>query len=535
MHSYLTIARLSITDYFLLVLLFLILISELVGIESHADCLQNVIMMSGIYFLARFLDQLFPKKFEQLCLFSVLLLTVFQISLGLYQILSTPNHNVVKALHGSFANSGPYAGFISMCSCILLAFYFFADLRPRLRAVALYVALASCLLIPASLSRASLLSLATSLMIMVNKTKRGHLLLRKYWKLMIITGLVASVSLYMLKKPSADGRFLLDKICVRMIDKNGLLGSGLGSFQKQYGIEQANYFQETMISNGDDLDWNCVIERERMSADCVQFAFNDYLQLGVEAGLLAMIFFILSVVSSLYIAYSNNNYWFYGLIVFSLLACFSYPSHLMLFQVVVPIIVAMCNSSGYKGNNSSLIGLSIICTIVGLFFIMHITNTDHKNSMKEKWNTIRSLYEHEYYDIVVERCEGLYFTSDVDYHFLFAYGQSLNKIGQYEKSDSILIIGSKISCDPMFWNVMGNNSASLGKYREAEERYKHAFYMLPNRLYPLSLLAKLYYTEGDSGRFIKMYDKIETFVPKVENANTAKIRNEIRQLRDNKE
>ena len=83
----------------------------------------------------------------------------------------------------------------------------------------------------------------------------------------------------------------------------------------------------------------------------------------------------------------------------------------------------------------------------------------------------------------------------------------------------------------MFWNVMGNNSLALGNYREAEERYKHAFYMVPNRLYPLYLLAKLYNTEGDSARFLKMADLVEEFVPKIESPKTERLRSEIREIK----
>ena len=82
----------------------------------------------------------------------------------------------------------------------------------------------------------------------------------------------------------------------------------------------------------------------------------------------------------------------------------------------------------------------------------------------------------------------------------------------------------------MFWNVMGNNSLALGHYREAEERYKHAFYMVPNRLYPLTLIVKLYYVEGDTVNFIDMYENALSFVPKVESPNTERLRKEITDL-----
>ena len=38
-------------------------------------------------------------------------------------------------------------------------------------------------------------------------------------------------------------------------------------------------------------------------------------------------------------------------------------------------------------------------------------------------------------------------------------------------------------------------------------------------------------TEGDTARFLKMADKVETFIPKVESVNTERLRSEIREIR----
>ena len=147
------------------------------------------------------------------------------------------------------------------------------------------------------------------------------------------------------------------------------------------------------------------------------------------------------------------------------------------------------------------------------------------------WKTVESWHSMGLYGYVVESCDTLLPYMNRNSVFLFAYGQSLNKTGNYEKSDSILKIGTEISSDPMFWNVMGNNGLALGRYREAEERYEHAFFMVPNRLYPLSLLAKLYHAEGDSVRFVEMAGIVESFVPKVESVSTESMRSEIRELK----
>ena len=149
----------------------------------------------------------------------------------------------------------------------------------------------------------------------------------------------------------------------------------------------------------------------------------------------------------------------------------------------------------------------------------------------ESFKSMRYRYNAEQYEYVAEDGEKLVEEMKFNPHFLFEYGRSLNQIGMYEKSDSILTLGTKISSDPMFWNVMGNNSLARGNYREAEARYKHAFYIVPNRIYPLYLLAKLYDEEGDTMKFHAMADRVISFTPKVESINTERLRREILDLK----
>ena len=79
----------------------------------------------------------------------------------------------------------------------------------------------------------------------------------------------------------------------------------------------------------------------------------------------------------------------------------------------------------------------------------------------------------------------------------------------------------------MFWNIMGNNAIAHGNYERAKECYTKAFCMIPNRLYPLSLLAKLYHENGDTTLFLHLSNAINSFVPKVESELTKELREEI--------
>ena len=150
----------------------------------------------------------------------------------------------------------------------------------------------------------------------------------------------------------------------------------------------------------------------------------------------------------------------------------------------------------------------------------------------EAWKKTEYWYNMEYYDYVIEDADTLYDYMRHDYRFLFAYGQSLSKEAEYLKSNEVLSEGTEISSDPMFWIVMGNNNLSLERYEEAEQCYKHAFYMVPNRLYPLCRLAELYIKMGDYDRFYDMKQKIDRFKSKVESPTTDMLRKRMIELSD---
>lgn len=345
-----------------------------------------------------------------------------------------------------------------------------------------------------------------------------------------------SIGAYFVKKNSADGRLFMDKICIKAMCSNSLKGAGVEYFGGTYGLAQHDYFKLQVDKKGrGDFEWTSIKEHDRLTAGCPDNAFNEYLFIGVVAGPFAMLAFICVLAISIAISFKRGTIWCYGLTSFAVFALFSYPLHVWQFQMMLPVLLAASISDGIKMSNNCKIpeniALSTVLVLLAFVAIMKKTEIRQLKQIEAAWKKTERWHQMEYYDYAVAGCDTLWQYKKYDKEFLFAYGQSLNKIGEYEKSDSILKMGTEISSDPMFWNVMGNNSLAMGRYREAEERYKHAFYMVPNRLYPLNLLAKLYYTGGDTARFLDMADKVETFIPKVESASTAQLRNEIRQLK----
>lgn len=482
--------------------------------------------------------------------------------IGLLQLfgICQPNH-ALYAVTGSFRNPGPYGGFLAVCISLLTAFCFEKDESNNddnfsriLHGVVGVVSVVSCCSIPLSQSRSAFLALGVSLLLLCFRSKKIRALFNRYLKKYTLGIVLLSASIfvitYAIKKPSADGRFFVDKLCVKAIGKNGINGSGIKSFGGIYSETQADYFKSQIEKKGKDLlDWTVLNEHERMTADCPEYAFNEFLQLGIEKGLIAMSLSIFLLLLGITTSFKRGTIWCYGLVSLSLFACFSYPFHLIRFQVYLLLLLIAClldkmperpNVNGYHSYLTTQLGVKRLFSILLVLYYFSLlvsvtikTNNTRKEHAKSEWQQIESCYNKEQYDYVAEDCEDIFPLIKDEWKYLFMYGNSLNKVGAYEKSDSILKMCANIRCEPLIWNIMGDNSLAIGDYRIAEERYMHAFYMVPNRMRPLYSLAKLYYLEGDTARFLEMANKVESFKPKIESIDTNSFRLEIRNLKNN--
>jgi tetratricopeptide (TPR) repeat protein len=119
--------------------------------------------------------------------------------------------------------------------------------------------------------------------------------------------------------------------------------------------------------------------------------------------------------------------------------------------------------------------------------------------------------------------------------FLFEYAQSLSKSEQYNKSNEILRRAMQISCDPMLYNLMGRNCQALKEYAQAEQCFKKAINLVPNRLYPHYLLAKLYHETGQKDKAATETNIVLTKPPKVESMAVQEMKEELILLRDKKQ
>ena len=96
----------------------------------------------------------------------------------------------------------------------------------------------------------------------------------------------------------------------------------------------------------------------------------------------------------------------------------------------------------------------------------------------------------------------------------------LNGMKRYNDSNAALRDGMKVSADPMFYVVMGNNYKELGAYKEAEECYTKAFYINPNKMYPLYQLLQMYIGLNNEVDAKVMAQRLVDFNPKIRSSAT---------------
>ena len=149
-----------------------------------------------------------------------------------------------------------------------------------------------------------------------------------------------------------------------------------------------------------------------------------------------------------------------------------------------------------------------------------------------EWRDVRLWLQAERYDYLVEDGGRLWETLRSDFRFLFDYAYALHRSGAYERSNEVLRCGMRLSSDPMFYDIAGKNYEALGDAAAAERCYLQAHRMIPSRLYPLYLLARLYASTGRAGEARALARQALGRRPRIESVQTREMGDELRRMLD---
>ena len=456
------------------------------------------------------------------------------------------SHHGLYRITGDFFNPGPFSGFVALTVplAVYYALSFWEKAEARVQQIqasfsrkALLVSVrqtvwheknvyilivgisilnivAALLVIPAAMSRSAWFAITAGvLVVLVSRyglSYRATAFFRRNKKRSVLISVAAIIiaasaftGVYNLKRGSADGRLFLWKVASGAIAEKPVFGYGLGNFAGTYGQAQYGYF----ILGVD--------EKEAMTADSPAYAFNEFIQIGVEQGIVGLLLFLgIIIIAVASCIKSQGKAGVLGAIVAVLVFGFtSYPLSVLPICIAFVTLLALSN-----GENNSFVlpkvvfvAISIILTGSCIYFTARI------KPLRQAYRSLRVLTmtaQYNQYDYSKDFQELISYLNK-NYKFMFSYGKALAAQNKFDESSGVLIKGASRSSDPMFYNLIGNNYLALGETEKAEEYYWKAYYTLPNRLYPLYLLAKLYHETGQDEKAKEIAMRLLEKEPKV--------------------
>lgn len=459
--------------------------------------------------------------------------------LQLYGMKGSYNGNF--KMTGSFFNPGPFGGYLAMVipMALHLLLKFRSGIREKGISKVLFVAAGLSLVIcgvvlPASMSRSAWLALfCGSVYVMVSHVRMKAILgvfngMRfkvGVSVLVVCAFLFAVTGAYYLKKGSAESRLLTNTISMSyLFSQDGWKGAGLGHFAGAYAKAQAAY-----------LDGVPDNDPAMAFLDAPEYGFNEYLQMGIEIGIPGLLLYLFVLVFAIRAGITNKQYGAVGALVsFSVFALFSYPFSILPFPVILVFLVALCVVREAPGSIRTKTVSPYVQKILSVAILLVSSVLLYRGYMfmksVEVWSGIGNIpYEKRVY-VYQENYDRL----KDQYHFLLAYGRHLNENGYYSKSNKILDQAKRYRCNPVLYTLSGDNYQKLKYYAEADSCYEEAYRIVPNRIYPLYLLAHSYKEQGDTSKMKEMAYRVVFKKPKFPSAWARNMKKEMLEfLKDN--
>lgn len=413
---------------------------------------------------------------------------------GLLQLYGVQESNhYLFSITGPFQNPGPYSGYIAIFPPICLSQLLSTNGKKRY--IWLFAFSVIVIILPAGMSRsawlASLISCVWILAINKNWFYKAKYYIQSHpQRVRVLSCFVSclllafSLFIFHMKADSANGRLFIWKNVCKSIQPQPLWGYGPGSFSYIYGQSQIAHFESGDYS-----------PTEEYVAGTPEYAFNECLQACTEGGLFFLLLLSVLLITALHQGIKNKKFEACaGIISLFIFSLFSYPLQLLPFGVMGVLLLAICVTANKASSypKAPKIYNPILATSVFLASIGFIFSLWHVKEISEKWNYHNTLRINRNFEAASAGYEMLYNEMKYNISFLLNYAQILSEQKRYSEACKVLEQAKRISCDVTIWNVQGRNYQLGGQYKAAEACFKESLKLLPNRIYPYYLLAKLY-------------------------------------------
>lgn len=421
---------------------------------------------------------------------------------------------------GHLGNPGPLGGYLGIClvmsSCLL--WKVFKDGKRGFVVLGISIVIILTVGIILADSRAAVVGVLGGILFLF-PLRRFRFLLK--WKkatacLGILIVIVAVSLFYQYRPQSADARLLVGKVAIGMVTDSPLLGHGVGAFKWKYMLYQAHYFERHDNEN------------EKMVADNVGHAYNEFLHLTVEIGIVGLLI-ALFILGSVYIKGIMNTGFDTqvakaGLLVWLVFSMFSYPVDVFPLLFLLPLLL------GCLQQNTNMLVVPLRCFYMVSFMVILLFAV---------WAFRQGIF----YQEASRQLSGLSWKNTptlefIDSHYLrlksnvkfnMFYHRWLSKCASGDVATSRM---KEILPTSESYCWLGDYYCRIGYYEEAEVVYQKASLMVPTRFRPRYKLWKLYREMNDSVNATRMAQQLLSQQLKVENSFTINAKLEVQMYLD---
>lgn len=279
-------------------------------------------------------------------------------------------------------------------------------------------------------------------------------------------------------------------------------------------------------------------------ADNTTYAYNEFLKIAVEKGILGL-FLALFVVATFFLAKRRNSLTAIaassGCLTLLVFGMFSYPSDILLIKInfiAFLAIIANCQlplKFPYLQvppfTTKPLVAL-VSVTIMVLGFVSYSATSYFFTLQKAytHWKDASDIYKVQAYPECLEDFELAYPELKTNGDFLIQYGKALSLAEDHNKAIEVLTKADEYLNNTILFTSLGDSHKALAENVKAEQAYLQGWYMVPNRFYPLYLLAKLYDETGLTEKAIEMANKIIEKEVKVPSNAINEIKEEMQEI-----
>ena len=469
-------------------------------------------------------------------LFSVFF--VLELCLGIHQLFANANtkSSLSLLIQGSLQNSGVYSFYL----IINLPLFFYSlnivsDNKVIKKASHIITLLIVIIILYVTKSRTAMIVLLVFGMCQIvfinaGSGKKNFRLLKNNWIIFsFISVILVGCCAYLVIKIKPDsfyGRLLIWKITINHLWENFWVGVGLGNFPFYYPKWQIEYFSSH----------HNIPEFYFLNADETHIAFNEFLQILMETGIVGIVFFLFLVIYLLHIKSAVNKKYILSIkttVILILSAClFSYPLHcnaiLFLFFICIATLLSSQKLKTYNFISGRAYQFIVLISFECLLIFTALKSMKECNNIS-KWNILREdVFMNDYQ--IRSKYSALYPLFKTNGKFLLDMGEQLSYIDE-------ILIGIKILEESKLFYFSTRSLLSTanayyqkGDLQNAIKNLEALSNLVPHKFYPKYELTKLYYKTGDSTKGRTMAKLILTMPVKKMSSDVIRIKKETTEI-----